>query len=94
LERNPRFLDDPDTDDTGAGGPPIVDMGAYEYQGPPCPGDTDGNGVVDALDFLNVIVSWIVGCPPPAPFACGDVNGDGVVDALDLLVLIGNWGEC
>ncbi len=26
-----RFIDDPDTADTGAGTPPIVDMGAYEY---------------------------------------------------------------
>ena len=35
LELAPRFLDDPDTDDTGnegAQGPPVVDMGAYEYQ--------------------------------------------------------------
>jgi hypothetical protein len=26
-----RFIDDPDTADTGSGTPPIVDMGAYEY---------------------------------------------------------------
>jgi hypothetical protein len=35
LDGNPRFVDDPDTDDTGHGTPPIVDMGAYEYQVPP-----------------------------------------------------------
>jgi hypothetical protein len=35
LDGNPRFVDDPDTDDTGHGTPPIVDMGAYEYQPPP-----------------------------------------------------------
>ena len=29
-----RFLDDPNTADSGMGTPPIVDMGAYEYQGP------------------------------------------------------------
>ncbi len=29
----PRVVDDPDTEDTGQGTPPIVDMGAYEYQG-------------------------------------------------------------
>ena len=28
----PRFVDDPDTPDTGNGTPPIVDMGAYEKQ--------------------------------------------------------------
>ena len=33
LDGNPRLADDPDTPDTGNGTPPIVDMGAYEYQG-------------------------------------------------------------
>ncbi len=32
LDGNPRFVDDPATDDTGNGEPPIVDMGAYEFQ--------------------------------------------------------------
>ena len=32
LDGNPRFVDDPDTPDTGNGDPPIVDMGAYELQ--------------------------------------------------------------
>jgi hypothetical protein len=32
LDGNPRFVDDPNTPDTGNGEPPIVDMGAYEYQ--------------------------------------------------------------
>ncbi len=32
LDGNPRFVDDPDTEDTGNGTPPIVDMGAYEFQ--------------------------------------------------------------
>ena len=32
LDGNPRFVDDPDTKDTGFGDPPIVDMGAYEFQ--------------------------------------------------------------
>ncbi len=33
LDGNPRFVDDPNTRDTGNGDPPIVDMGAYEFQG-------------------------------------------------------------
>ena len=33
LDLHPRFLDDPNTADTGNGTAPIVDMGAYEYQG-------------------------------------------------------------
>ena len=32
LDGNPRFVDDPNTNDTGNGTPPIVDMGAYEFQ--------------------------------------------------------------
>jgi len=32
LDGSLRFFDDPNTDDTGTGTEPIVDMGAYEYQ--------------------------------------------------------------
>jgi hypothetical protein len=31
LDGHPRFINDPKTSDTGNGTPPIVDMGAYEY---------------------------------------------------------------
>ena len=37
LDGKPRFLDDPDTPDTGNGTPPIVDMGAYERPAFPSP---------------------------------------------------------
>ena len=41
LDGLPRFVDNPDTTDTGEGAPPIVDMGAYEYE-PECkPGFVD-----------------------------------------------------
>jgi hypothetical protein len=36
LDRLPRFLDIPETVDTGNGAPPIVDMGAYEALGDGC----------------------------------------------------------
>ncbi|MFQ5463682.1 MAG: IPTL-CTERM sorting domain-containing protein [Phycisphaerae bacterium] len=42
LDGNPRFVDDPETVDTGIGTPPIVDMGAYEFQ------EGCGNGIVEA----------------------------------------------
>ena len=32
ADGNPRFVDDPDTVDTGRGTPPIIDMGGYEFQ--------------------------------------------------------------
>jgi hypothetical protein len=34
LDGRPRRVDDPSIPDTGAGNPPVVDMGAYEYQPP------------------------------------------------------------
>jgi hypothetical protein len=36
LDGNPRFLEIPETPDTGNGDPPIVDMGAYESFGAGC----------------------------------------------------------
>ena len=41
LDGLPRFVDDPNTDDTGFGDPPIVDMGAYEFRDP-CADDDGG----------------------------------------------------
>ncbi|MCH2139444.1 MAG: autotransporter adhesin family protein [Phycisphaerales bacterium] len=55
----------------------------------PCPGDSDGNGVVNIDDLLTVIGN----------FACqgecdGDVDDNGSVDIDDLLMVIGNFGAC
>jgi len=85
LDGNPRFFDDPDTEDTGIGYP-CVDMGAYEYQGPGCPADFDGDGDVDTADLLYLLGAW--GTPD------GDVDGDGDTDTADLLALLAAWGEC
>ena len=58
LDGNPRFLDDFDTKDTGLGRPPIVDMGAYEFQGVTCLWDLDGDGVVGTGDLILLLGSW------------------------------------
>ncbi len=58
LAGQPRFVDDPDTEDTGNGEPPIVDIGAYEFQGPACPWDLDGDGNVGAGDLILLLGSW------------------------------------
>ncbi len=50
LAGNLRFMDDPDTADTGNGTPPIVDMGAYEYL-TTIAADFSNDGDVDAEDF-------------------------------------------
>lgn len=91
LDGNPRFVDDPDVPDTGVpdGVHPIVDMGAYEVQGPVCAGDTNGDNVVDVHDLLDVLGKWgpCAGCP-------ADIDGDGFVDKTDLVLLIIGWGAC
>jgi hypothetical protein len=89
LGGDPRFIDDPDTPDTGIGVPPIVDRGAYEYQLPsPCPADVNGDGEVDVADLLIILALW--GSAEPL----GDVNGDGIVDVQDLLEVLSAWGPC
>ena len=88
LDGEPRFIDDPCTDDTGNGAAPVVDMGVYEFQGSSC--DLDGDGSVGVKDLLILLGNW-------GP--CGDCNdcpadldADCSVGVKDLLILLGNWG--
>ncbi|MBG83786.1 MAG: hypothetical protein CMJ40_04470 [Phycisphaerae bacterium] len=52
---------------------------------PECPGDFDGNGVIDVNDLLFVISAY--GTPE------GDANGDGGTDVDDILFLINLYGS-
>jgi parallel beta-helix repeat protein len=91
LAGNPRFADDPATDDTGCGVPVVVDMGAYEYQGEPFPvklGDIDGDGAVGVTDILLVLESWGA-CVEDCCLA--DFNLDGEVGVNDFLILLAYW---
>jgi hypothetical protein len=55
----------------------------------PVPGDTNGDGLVNALDLAAVLDGW---GPCPAKGACtGDLDGNGAVDALDLGTVLANW---
>ena len=70
LDGNPRFVDDPDTPDTGNGDPPVVDMGAYEFQLPP-PANNDPNnpqpinsGETISGDFANASSDGTAPCDP------------------------------
>jgi hypothetical protein len=92
LEGNPRFVDDPGTEDTGYGDPPIVDMGAYEFQGMPCPWDLNGNGYVWIIDFLLFLWSW-GSCDDPG-HCPADFDGDSHVGVMDLLDLLCHFGPC
>jgi hypothetical protein len=90
LDGRPRFVDDPDTGDTGNPDPdypdlPIVDMGAYEFQA--CPGDLDGDGDTDQSDLGILLADW--GCTSDC---VGDLNGDDDTDQADLGILLADWG--
>ncbi len=87
LDSNPRFVDDPNTKDTGAGAPPIVDIGTYEFQVLACPWDLDGSGAVGTGDLLTLFAQW--GTDGPADF-----DESGAVGTGDLLILFANWGPC
>lgn len=54
----------------------------------PCPGDTNGDGVVDFSD-LNQVLSQF---GQSGAGLAGDLNGDGVVDFLDLNIVLGVYG--
>jgi hypothetical protein len=89
LDGEGRFFDDPGTEDTGGGCPPIVDMGAYEFgdAGPqPCPGDLDCDRVVGHSDLAILLSAWQNSDE-------GDLNCDGVTGHADLGILLSNWGN-
>ena len=56
----------------------------------PCPGDTNGDFVIDVTDLLVVIGDW----GPCNPGGCpGDIDDNGVVNILDLLGVLSFWGD-
>ena len=93
LDGNPRFVQDPFTDDTGVPDPPryrhVVDMGAYEYQF--CFGDLDGDDVVGLGDLAQLLGSY--GEMSGISYYDGDLDGDGDVDLADLAELLGAYGD-
>ncbi len=62
------------------GGPAVIEVVANS--------DVNGDGVVDVLDLIAVVLGWGP-CPPGCP---ADATGDGVVDVLDLIAVIEGWG--
>ena len=87
LDGYPRFMDDPDTPDCQwvpgtCGDPPIVDMGAYEFQCP-CTFNCDCNDQ-DACTY-----DWCTeGICENLSRLYGDVNFDGDVNLSDLLCML------
>ncbi len=94
LDGNARFIDDPDTEDTGNGTPPIVDIGAYEFQVNVCPADLTGDDQVNIDDIFAILGLWGK-CPDPCPPYCeGDLGEDCVVNIDDIFAILGMWGPC
>lgn len=59
---------------------------------PVCPGDFNGDGVVDLADLLDFLGAWNPNLGQSVtPGTNGDINGDGVVDLADLLEFLGEW---
>jgi len=57
-------------------------------QGPPCPEDISGDGIVTTQDLLMLLSWW--GEPNPDI----DIDGNGLVDVSDLLMLVSAFGLC
>jgi hypothetical protein len=56
---------------------------------PDCPGDFNGDGLVDGADFGFILAAWGTcgGCPE-------DLNGDGDVNGADVGLVLSVWGAC
>jgi hypothetical protein len=93
LVGNERFFDDPDTDDTGIGDAPIVDIGAIEFGAPPVDGelrgDMNGDGSVDQADLGMLLAAW--GACDDCSDCLADMTGDCMVGQDDLGILLSNW---
>jgi hypothetical protein len=75
----------------GFGFPPttFVDNLSWELAGQTtCPGDANGDGLVDVTDLVAVITAW--GSADPG----ADLDGNGVVDVADMVEVIVSWGSC
>ena len=80
--------------DAGAlsGGPYVVEGGFWPgISGvESCAGDTNGDGLVDVDDLLNVILDW----DTDGSAHNGDVDDNGTVNVDDLTTVILAWGVC
>lgn len=60
-----------------------------EPQPAACPGDLDGDRLVDGADLADLLGAW-----GPNPGSPADLNGNGTVDSADLGLLLSSWGSC
>jgi parallel beta-helix repeat protein len=82
LDGKPRVVD-------GNGdGNAVVDMGAYEYQTDPLPGDLDGDDDLDYADYSLLRLAMGRGSGAPAFNPAADLDQDGCVTLVDYQVWI------
>lgn len=72
------------TRDLGAVGGTVT----YEFAPPPCPGDLNGDRVVDLVDVSLLLADF--GCSTPP--CVGDLDSDGVTGITDLAMILSNFG--
>lgn len=63
IVSRPRFFDDPNSPNLGSGQPPLVDIGAYEFQGSQCYADCNADGQLTIADFGCFQAQFVAGCP-------------------------------
>lgn len=86
IEHQPRLANDPNRANTGVGGSPIVDMGAYEFQPPAaCAADFNGSGDINVQDIFDYLAAWFTSTP------AADVNGDGATNVQDIFAFLSRW---
>jgi hypothetical protein len=90
AEINVRFVvDDEGNNSITNAGIDNLQVEEFGCGGEPCPGDMNGDGVVNVSDLLILLGAW-----GPCSGCDEDLNGDGVVNVSDLLILLGAWGGC
>ena len=76
-----------------AGTPGEIGALCHDCIGIECPGDTDGNELVNIVDLLALLAAWGA-CPPPPACCPADFDHNGQVAINDLLALLAAWGPC
>ncbi len=54
--------------------------------------DINGDGIVNVLDLIDLLLVFGQSCPAPPALCPEDINCDGTVDVLDLTILLTQFG--
>jgi 1,4-alpha-glucan branching enzyme len=75
---------------------PQMGLLVFRFGSPPppdCPGDTNGDNVVDNADLQAILDAWASETGDPNYDAGADLNDDGQVENADLQELLDNWAR-